>query len=59
MQLVMKEHPPRLDSRDEFSQWMCEMHNHVNRHLGKPEFDCSKVDQRWRRQIPKKRLAKE
>ena len=27
---------------------MCEMHNRVNVKLGKPEFDCSKVFQRWR-----------
>jgi len=34
--------------RKEFAQWMCEAHNHVNRKLGKPDFDCSKVDQRWK-----------
>lgn len=35
-------------SRYNFSQWMCRLHNDVNRKLGKPEFDCSKVDERWR-----------
>ena len=24
------------------------MHNEVNRRIGKEEFDCSKVDKRWR-----------
>ena len=24
------------------------MHNEVNRRIGKKEFDCSKVDERWR-----------
>ena len=42
------DHPPRVTSSDEFSQWMCEMHNRVNVKLGKPEFDCSQVFQRWR-----------
>ena len=23
------------------------MHNEVNRRIGKKEFDCSKVDERW------------
>ena len=45
----MAEHPPRVESRHEFSQWMCETHNHVNRRLGKPEFDCNLVEQRWSR----------
>jgi len=40
--------PPKVASSDEFSQWMCELHNKVNLKLGKPIFDCSKVFQRWR-----------
>nr|XP_025043624.1 FAD-linked sulfhydryl oxidase ALR [Pelodiscus sinensis] len=31
-----------------FSQWLCLLHNDVNRKLGKSEFDCSRVDERWR-----------
>ena len=27
---------------------MCELHNEVNDRLGKPQFDCDKVDERWR-----------
>mmetsp|Transcript_36770 Transcript_36770/g.92169 ORF Transcript_36770/g.92169 Transcript_36770/m.92169 type:complete len:98 (+) Transcript_36770:126-419(+) len=44
---IIAEHPPRVDSRYEFSQWMCEAHNKVNEHLGKPQFPCNLVDQRW------------
>ncbi|KAL6813949.1 Sulfhydryl oxidase [Trichoderma simmonsii] len=39
---------PQVNSRDEFSQWLCRAHNDVNKKLGKPEFDCSKWDERWR-----------
>ncbi|KOS17625.1 FAD-linked sulfhydryl oxidase ALR [Escovopsis weberi] len=39
---------PRVGSRREFSQWLCAAHNDVNRKLGKPEFDCSRWDERWR-----------
>eukprot|EP01130_Rhizamoeba_saxonica_P002000 TRINITY_DN11811_c0_g1_i1.p1 TRINITY_DN11811_c0_g1~~TRINITY_DN11811_c0_g1_i1.p1 ORF type:complete len:150 (+),score=28.80 TRINITY_DN11811_c0_g1_i1:37-486(+) len=45
---IMDEHPPKLDNYREFSQWMCEAHNTVNHNLGKPGFDCSLVDQRWK-----------
>ncbi|KAM8961652.1 FAD-linked sulfhydryl oxidase ALR [Pelodytes ibericus] len=39
---------PDTSSRTRLSQWMCMLHNDVNRKLGKTEFDCSKVDERWR-----------
>ncbi|XP_046399293.1 FAD-linked sulfhydryl oxidase ALR [Ischnura elegans] len=41
-------HPPRITSHRDFSQWLCEMHNRVNKKLGKPIFDCKLVDERWR-----------
>ncbi|KAJ1976090.1 Flavin-linked sulfhydryl oxidase of the mitochondrial IMS [Dimargaris xerosporica] len=44
----MKTDPPRVSSRADLSQWMCETHNRVNELLGKKIFDCSKVDERWR-----------
>eukprot|EP01147_Barroeca_monosierra_P010723 gene10723-2813_t len=44
----MMRNPPRLQSRQEFARWMCEMHNEVNDRLGKTIFDCSKVEERWR-----------
>ena len=40
-------HPPEVGSRVKFSRWMCEMHNDVNKRLGKKLFDCSKIDERW------------
>lgn len=51
----MKSNPPRLESRDGFSTWMCEQHNEVNRRLGKKEFDCSiaNILLRWRKGDPK------
>ena len=48
--------PPQLDSRKEYATWMCDLHNRVNLMLGKPEFDCSLVFDRWRyvaSQVPK------
>ncbi|GBP33530.1 FAD-linked sulfhydryl oxidase ALR [Eumeta japonica] len=40
--------PPKTKSSQALSQWLCERHNTVNIKLGKPEFDCSKVFERWR-----------
>ncbi|ERE68734.1 synaptogyrin-3-like protein [Cricetulus griseus] len=34
---------PDTSTRVSFSQWLCRLHNEVNRKLGKPDFDCSKV----------------
>ena len=48
----MVRNPPRTQSRVEFALWMCEIHNEVNDRLGKPQFDCSKVDVRWRKAPP-------
>lgn len=39
--------PPRVGSHEEFSIWMCEAHNIVNKRLNKPVFDCSRLDERW------------
>lgn len=44
----IKNMPPQLGSRKELAQWFCEVHNKVNNRLNKPQFDCSKVDERWR-----------
>ena len=44
---VVKVCPPRVDSRHELSQWMCRVHNVVNRSIGKPEFNCSFIASRW------------
>ncbi|KAE9994784.1 hypothetical protein Vi05172_g13667 [Venturia inaequalis] len=39
---------PKVSSRQEFGQWLCEAHNEVNKKLGKKEFDCSRWEERWR-----------
>ena len=42
--------PPRVDwlgSRKMFGLWMCRAHNEVNVKLGKKEFDCRRVEERW------------
>ncbi|XP_026106178.1 FAD-linked sulfhydryl oxidase ALR [Carassius auratus] len=44
----LKTNQPDASSRHNLSQWMCRLHNDINIRLGKPEFDCSKVDERWR-----------
>lgn len=31
---------PKLDTREEFAIWVCQIHNETNRMLGKPEFNC-------------------
>jgi FAD-linked sulfhydryl oxidase len=47
-QAWMKTNTPRVSSRSEFGQWMCEAHNAVNVKLGKKEFDCTRWEERWR-----------
>ena len=46
----MAQHPPDrvVDGRGPLSRWLCERHNDVNVRLGKPVFDCSKTDERWK-----------
>ncbi|KAF2402317.1 mitochondrial FAD-linked sulfhydryl oxidase-like protein ERV1 [Trichodelitschia bisporula] len=41
------EHAPRVSSRSEFGQWLCEAHNEVNAKLGKDLFDCTRWEERW------------
>ncbi|RMC17525.1 hypothetical protein DUI87_05188 [Hirundo rustica rustica] len=44
----LRTNQPDTSTRSNFSQWLCLLHNEVNRKLGKSEFDCSRVDERWR-----------
>lgn len=39
--------PPKVSSREDFAAWACQAHNIVNRRLGKREFDCGRLDERW------------
>lgn len=47
MRSDLKAEPPRTESRIELSQWLCRLHNKVNIKLGKPAFDCARIDERW------------
>lgn len=47
MRKMFHELPPRLNTQQEFVQWICEAHNRVNVRLGKPVFDCATHDGRW------------
>lgn len=44
---VVAANPPQVESKKKFSLWMCEVHNVVNRSLGKPSFNCDLVESRW------------
>ncbi|KAI4884006.1 hypothetical protein NFI96_019530 [Prochilodus magdalenae] len=44
----LKTNQPDTSNRHSLSQWLCLLHNGINVRLGKPEFDCSRVDERWR-----------
>ncbi|KAI5695350.1 hypothetical protein M8J76_002986 [Diaphorina citri] len=45
---LLRVRPPVTTSRKDLSQWLCWVHNTVNRKLGKPIFDCALVDERWK-----------
>jgi hypothetical protein len=40
--------PSDVRNRAALGVWLCETHNEVNALLGKPVFDCARVDDRWR-----------
>ncbi|KAL8541567.1 hypothetical protein ACS0TY_002725 [Phlomoides rotata] len=44
---VIRANPVQAGSHHEFSQWLCHVHNVVNRSLGKLAFPCERVDARW------------
>ncbi|KAJ7967557.1 Sulfhydryl oxidase [Quillaja saponaria] len=44
---VLRSNPVQVGSHAEFSQWLCHVHNVVNRSLGKVVFPCERVDARW------------
>ncbi|GAA5804267.1 putative regulatory protein [Helicostylum pulchrum] len=41
------EEPINVASREALSEWLCRRHNKVNEKLGKKQFDCTKVFERW------------
>ena len=44
----MADNPPATSSAATLSQWLCRAHNEVNLRLGKPEFNCGDLKQRWK-----------
>ncbi|CAA7404235.1 unnamed protein product [Spirodela intermedia] len=44
---ILRANPVLAGSREELSQWLCHVHNVVNRSLGKPIFPCRRVGARW------------
>lgn len=44
---VIRHSPPQVNSSYELAQWVCRAHNTVNRSIGKPIFNCERVDARW------------
>ncbi|XP_076066587.1 evr1_Alr domain-containing protein Alr [Oratosquilla oratoria] len=44
----IKSNTPDVSSRSSLSLWFCNAHNEVNSKQGKPLFDCTLVDQRWK-----------
>ncbi|KAM6558290.1 hypothetical protein CsatA_027529 [Cannabis sativa] len=44
---VLSENPVQVGSHTEFSMWLCQVHNVVNRSLDKPIFPCERVEARW------------
>lgn len=44
----MVKDPPQTESRGALARWLCRMHNEVNERLGKPMFDCERVEERWK-----------
>ena len=54
MRRGLVKHPPVVTSKREVSRYVCEMHNRVNRALGKDEYDCNpeNVLRRWHPSYP-------
>lgn len=46
-QMLMQRYPPRVGSRQEIAQWTCEAHNLVNERLGKPNYNCTGIEQKY------------
>mmetsp|Transcript_388 Transcript_388/g.976 ORF Transcript_388/g.976 Transcript_388/m.976 type:complete len:312 (+) Transcript_388:277-1212(+) len=44
---IVRRDPPTVNNGKELRQWMCRVHNTVNRSLNKPVFNCDLVEARW------------
>jgi FAD-linked sulfhydryl oxidase len=44
---ILKTNPPKAKSGLDLVQWMCQVHNLVNKSLGKSQFPCEQAELRW------------
>ncbi len=44
---MLSEQPVMVDSRKDFMEYICSIHNTVNARIGKKKFDCSLVTDVW------------
>lgn len=44
---ILRRFPVDASSGPAFAQWMCQVHNEVNKEIGKPTFNCDDVTKRW------------
>ena len=35
------------ETKEDLMKWLCDVHNRVNKRLGKPKHDCTKVAEEW------------
>lgn len=43
----LKRHPLPVEGREELETYFCRLHNVLNKMLKKPEFDCSKIEEKY------------
>lgn len=46
-QILLQQFPPQLSSREAASQWGCHVHNQVNDRLGKEQFNCQNISDKY------------
>jgi hypothetical protein len=45
---LLKKYPAdKLKTKFQFENWLCKLHNKVNKKLSKPKFDCSKLKENY------------
>ncbi|KAG9285179.1 hypothetical protein G9A89_004394 [Geosiphon pyriformis] len=47
-QKILEKYPPQVSSREAASQWMCAIHNIVNKRLHKEQFDCGQIADKYK-----------
>ncbi|CCW65292.1 unnamed protein product [Phytomonas sp. EM1] len=54
MRRYLQSHPPLVDDKPAITRYLCELHNDVNRRLGKEIYDCdpANVLRRWHPKFP-------